>query len=148
MSKITGVGAALKIGTADDEGATAPGSDTFTAVGGITGFDGPQGDKGETEVTDLADTARDYLATLPDNGVINFAFFHDEDEATQTTVWGDYNDGATTHKRNWQITFSDGTVLDVKGYVKSLSYAGVGLDEGVRVDGVIRCTSAVTRTLS
>ena len=135
MAKITGVGAALNIGTADDEGVTAPGVDTFTAIGGVTSISGPSGDKGETEVTDLADTARDYLAILPDNGEVGFAFFHDETEATQTTIWGDFNDGSTTHKRNYQITLSDGTVIDFKGYVKSMSYAGIGLDEGVRVDG-------------
>lgn len=147
MAKITGAGAALAIGTADDAGATAPGSDTFTDIGNVRSFTGPNGEKTDVDVTDLASTAREFLGGLPDNGEVSFQGWHNESEATQTTLWGDYNDATDSHVRNYQITFSDGTVLDFKGYVKALAH-NADPDGGVELNGSVRVTSSITRTLS
>lgn len=147
MAKITGAGAQLLIGTADDGGATAPGSDTFTAVGAVRTVSGPSGDKGEVDVSDLASTGREYLANLPDNGELTFTAWHDETETTQTTLWADFNDAADSHIRNWQISFSDGTVYDFQGYVKTLGHS-VELEQGIELNGSVRISGGITRTLS
>lgn len=147
MAKISGALATLKIGTADDAGATAPGSDTFTSIGGVRSYTGPGGEKPEIDVTDLASTAKEFIAGLPDNGEVAFDGFHDETEATQTTLWADYNDASDSHVRNYQITFSDGTSYDFKGFIKSLTH-NVANEEGIGLSGSIRVTGALTRTLS
>lgn len=147
MAKITGAGATLEIGTADDGGATAPGSDTFTAIGAVRSFTGPGGDKPEIDVTDLASTGKEYLGGIPDNGEVTFQGWHDESEATQTTIWADYNDATDQHIRNYQITFSDGTSYDFKAFIKSLSH-NVENEGGIELNGSLRVTGGLTRTLS
>ena len=147
MAKLTGVSATLKIGTADDAGVTLPAADTFTAIGAVRTISGPSGSKPEIDVTDLASVGKEYLGGIPDYGQVNFTGFHDEDEATQTTVWGDFNDATDTHIRNYQITFNDGTVYDFNGFVQELSH-NVDSEAGIEWSGAIRVSGALTRTLA
>lgn len=147
MAKITGVGATLQIGTADDGGSTAAGSDTFTTIGGVNSFSGPTGDKGEAEVTDLGSSGREFLATIPDYGEVSFTGFHDVAQATQNTLWADFTDADDTHIRNYRITFTDSSSFDFQGYVKTLSNSAE-IDSGVPFNGSIRISGGITRTTS
>lgn len=147
MSKLTGASAALQIGTADDGGATAAGSDTFTTIGAVRSISGPSGDKGEVDVTDLASTGREFLASIPDYGEVQFTGWHDEDEATQTTLWTDFVDQSDSHIRNYRITLNDGSQYDFQGYIKALAH-NVEFENGVELNGSVRITGGITRTLS
>ena len=147
MAKLTGVSATLTIGTADDAGVTLPAVDTFTAIGAVRTISGPSGSKPEIDVTDLASAGKEYLGGIPDYGQVNFTGFHDEAEATQTTVWGDFNDASDTHIRNYQITFNDGTIYDFNGFVQELSH-NVDSEAGIEWSGAIRVSGALTRTLA
>jgi len=146
MAKLTGAGATLEIGTADDAGVTVPGSDTFTAIGGVKSFSGPSGDKGEVDVTDLASTGKEYLGGIPDYGEVAFQGWHDVAQATQTTLWTDFNDSTDTHIRNYKVTFDDGAEYDFNGYIKSLSHT-VDPEGGIELNGSVRVSGPMTRTL-
>lgn len=147
MAKLTGASATLQIGTADDAGATAPGVDTFTTIGAVRSISGPSGDKGEVDVTDLASTGREFLASIPDYGEVQFTGWHDENEATQTTLWADFVDQSNSHIRNYRITFNDGTSYDFNAYIKALSH-NVEFENGIELNGSVRISGGVTRTLS
>lgn len=147
MAKLTGVAATLKIGTADDGGVTAPGSDTFSAIGNVRSISGPSGSKPEIDVTDLASAGKEYLAGIPDYGQVNFTGFHNEDEATQTTLWADFVDSTDTHIRNYQITFNDGTVYDFQGFIQDLAHS-VESEGGIELNGAVRVSGGLTRTLA
>ncbi len=147
MAKLTGVSATLKIGTADDGGATASGSETFTDIGAVRTISGPSGSKPEIDVTDLASSGKEFLAGIPDYGQVNFTGFHDETEATQTTVWGDFNDATSSHIRNYQITFNDGTIYNFQGFIQELSH-NVESESGIEWNGAVRVSGGLTRTLS
>ena len=147
MAKLTGVAATLKIGTADDGGVTAPGVDTFTAIGNVRSISGPSGSKPEIDVTDLASAGKEYLAGIPDYGQVNFTGFHNEDEATQTTLWADFVDSTDTHIRNYQITFNDGTVYDFQGFIQDLAHS-VESEGGIELNGAVRVSGGLTRTLA
>lgn len=147
MAKLTGAAAALQIGTADDAGATAPGSDTFTTIGAVRSISGPSGDKGEVDVTDLASTGREFLASIPDYGEVQFTGWHDETEATQTTLWADFVDQSDSHIRNYRITLNDGTSYDFNAYIKSLAH-NVEFENGIELNGSVRITGGITRALS
>ena len=147
MAKLTGAGAQLLIGTADDGGVTLPASDTFTAIGNVRTISGPSGDKGEVDVSDLASQGREYLGNLPDNGEVGFTAWHNEEQATQTTLWADYNDATDSHIRNYRITFADGTSYTFLAYIKTLSH-GVELEDGIGLEGSLRVSGPIDRALS
>lgn len=147
MPKVTGAAATLEVGAADDGGVTVPGSDTFTAVGGIANYSGPSGSKPEVDVTELASTGKEYLGGIPDYGQVTFSGFHNEDEAQQTTLWTDFVDAADTHIRNYQLTFNDGTVYDFQGFIQELSHA-IDPENGIELSGAVRVSGGLTRTLA
>lgn len=147
MSKLTGAGATLKIGTADDGGVTVPGSDTFTAIGNVRTISGPSGSKPEIDVSDLASAGKEFLAGIPDYGQVNFTGWHNEDEATQTTLWADFVDATDSHIRNYQITFNDGTVYDFLGFIQDLAHNAES-ENGIELNGAVRVSGGLTRTLA
>lgn len=148
MAKITGAAAELQIGAADDGGATAAGGDTFDAIGGVRSISGPNGEKPEIDVTELASTGKEYLGGIPDYGQVQFQGWHNENEAEQTTVWGDFLDASDQHIRNYKIVFNDGTEYVFQGFVQALEHTGIENEAGVEFNGTIRISGGITRTIS
>jgi len=146
MAKITGAGAELQIGAADDGGATAAGTDSFTAVGNVRSITGPSGEKVEIDVTDNASSGKEFLGGKPDLGEVQFQAWHNESQATQDTLWTDFLDAADQHIRNWKIVLSDGVEYTFQGFVKSLAHGGIEESSGVELNGSVRVSGGMTRT--
>lgn len=118
---------------------------TYIAVGNLNSIGVPGPTKGEVEVTDFDSTAREYLATLPDNGEISFSGYFNEADAGQDFLFEDANDPAAPD-RNFRIEFPrQGVEFEFAGFVKSFVPTAPGPDDAYGFDGSIRVTGAVSK---
>ncbi|MEO1035227.1 MAG: hypothetical protein AAFX44_06660 [Pseudomonadota bacterium] len=147
MAKFAAQGAELRIGAATDNGATLPGSDTFTKIGNVQGFSGPSGTKPEIDVTDLDSAGKEFLAGLPDFGSVTFTGWFNEADAAQDTLWSDFVGNSPL--RNIQIVLpnTEATTLDVLGYVSELS-VDTQTEQGVQLNGSIRLSGGLAKSSS
>lgn len=59
---------------------------TYTLIKGVEGVQGPTGTKATIDVTAIDDTARQYVADLPDFGNLTFTLFWDPAETTHQNL--------------------------------------------------------------
>lgn len=78
---------------------------TFTSIPGAEGFDGPTGTKEQIEVTALKDTAKKYVAGMPDYGEITFNLFWDPADSTHQYLLTSYQTANKTE--DFKIVASD-----------------------------------------
>lgn len=117
----------------------------FIAVGNLESIGVPGPTKGEVEVTDLDSSAREFLATLPDNGELAFNGFFNEADAGQDLLFADAND-PDAPVRAFRIDFVRQDVrFEFDGFVKSFVPTAPGPDEAHGFDGSIRVTGVVTK---
>lgn len=103
---------------------------SFTAIGNVTGFQGPGGAASVIDVTNLASTAKEKRMGLPDEGQFTLDINYDPDNASHILL-RQYRAART--RAEFKITYTDTTpTADVfYGYVLSFSRSG-------SVDGVVK----------
>ena len=123
---------------------TAFSTGSSALVGQLTGFNGPDGQAADIDVTCLSDSAKTFLVGLADEGNISLDFNCDPNDDAQTHLRTDK--GSTTLKC-WGIKLTDTstTVLCGNGYCKSYAISGA-VDDKVSGNTVIRISGAVTWT--
>jgi hypothetical protein len=77
----------------------------FTPIEGVEGLDGPTGSKEQIEVTALKDTAKKFVAGMPDYGEVTFNLYWDPAEAAHQYLLTSYQTANKTEK--WKIVASD-----------------------------------------
>jgi hypothetical protein len=77
----------------------------FQSIPGAEGIDGPTGSKEQIEVTALKDTAKKFVAGLPDYGEVTFNLFWDPADSTHQYLLTSYQTANKTEK--WKIIASD-----------------------------------------
>lgn len=77
----------------------------WTTIKGVEGFQGPTGSKPQIDVTAIDDTARQFVADIPDYGNITFTLFWDASEATHAQLFSGF--GTTNSRDYFKITPSD-----------------------------------------
>lgn len=114
-------GLTFGVGAATDAPTTAPGADTFTLVTEVVSVSGPGGERAEIDVTPLEETgAKRFIADIADAGSLEIGLNFDGANAQHQLLQGDfYTTPANT--RNFQITLSDTTVVDIVGEVTQFS---------------------------
>lgn len=147
----TGVGTVLSRGAGANP-IPAPGSDTFVAVGRIRSISGPDISKEEAEDSTL-DTAggfKQFLSGLRDPGNIELSLSFEPGTTaspanSQQDLVTDFNAATAAARRNWRITWPDGTVLDVQGEVFNIAW-NTEPNSPVEMTVTIRLNGAPTLT--
>lgn len=115
---------------------------TYVDIGHLTNTGVPSPTKGNVEVTDFDSTAREKLATLPDNGEIPFSGYLDSTNAGQNAARADANNpSAPLRSFNIQLT-NQAIQFTVSGYVTSFVINAGGPDEPYTFDGTILTNGA------
>lgn len=137
-------GASLAVGAATDAPATAPGSDTFTAIAQVTQITGPAAEKAEIETTPLSATAaKEFIAGIADSGSLEFTINFDGADAQHQLLQSDAY--AVGNSRNWQLTLSDSTVFDIVGEVTTFNISNE-VGAAVTAECAVKISGAPTPT--
>lgn len=93
--------------------------DSYTQLGGIMDLTVPEMTRGATDITplDVQDDTKIYEAGISDVGEAEFALIYDPNDATQSTLAGDYASGNTLF---YKILYRDGSISLFKGFVTKL----------------------------
>jgi hypothetical protein len=113
---------------------------TYTEIGEVTDFSGPDGSASEIDVTHLRSTAKEFLMGLPDEGNISLSINWDQSDLGQAAIAAART--ARTEE-TFKITYSDGSTATFDGYVLGLTSSG-SIDGKVDGSITIRITGAVT----
>lgn len=134
----------LSLGTKLYVETDTPGS--FITVGNLTSVTFPGPVKGEVDVTDFDSTAREFLATLPDNGEMSGSGFYNEEDAGQELLFEDAN-SADAPTRAFRLELTRQAVeYEFEGFVKSFVPTAPGPDDAYGFDFAIRITGAVEKS--
>lgn len=147
----TGVGTILRRGQGVGT-IPAPGSDTFDVVGRVRQIGGPNVQKEEAEDTtlDAPGGYKQYLSGLRDPGNAEFGLSFEPGTTLSPAnehqeIFADVNLSTALSRRNWQIEWPDGTILDFQGEVFAASW-NTEPNSPVDMNVTVRITGAVTAT--
>lgn len=152
MTKFASQGLILEYGTAvgaSAVAATAPGADTFTAVGQVETVGGPGIEKAQIDVTSLDDAAKTFIADLSEGGTVDFSVFLDGSFANHQVLHADA--AAQDRIRNWRVTINDDatlanrTLLDFTAEILSWQ-PSFEVGSAVKVDVSAKVSGAITPT--
>lgn len=126
-------GTLLEIGQGDAT-TVLPGADVFDEWGSVTNITGVgSGEAPDIDVTVLRSTAREFLTGLADGGTVNISFFRAASNTGQQSAYAAWK---ARQRRNFKVTWSDGTVTSFAGSVKSF-----GRD--ATVDGAVQGSASI-----
>ena len=145
-------GAVINYGTAVGRvgvDAVTPATDTYTALGQVQGIVGPAAEKGTVDVSNLSDTAKRFVTTIPDHGTITMTIMLDGTNAGHQAMHAD----ASAHDRirNWQIQIPDDTTpanrteLEFEAEVTGFSLS-MEQDAAVTAELTLKVSGGVTVT--
>lgn len=113
---------------------------TWTEIGEITDFSGPDGSASEIDVTHLQSTAKEFLMGLKDEGSyalsINWVPTDTGQEACRTAR-------DSRAKKDFKVTYSDSSTATFEGYIMAMSGGGA-VDDKVSGSITIRITDEIT----
>ena len=117
-----------------------------TAIGAVTGFQGPTGSRQVIDTTTLASTAKGKDVGIPDMGQITGDFNFLATDAPLIDVWAAFISGDI---QNFIIRFTDSpnTTFSFAGFVLNFSFASP-LDDIVRGSFTIEIDGTVTDNLA
>lgn len=113
---------------------------TFSDIANVTGINGPDGQSPEIDVTNFADTARRFLAGLPDNGSVSADINWSSAETTNTTLYALYQSGAT---RQYRIVLSSSDYFEFNAVVLGHPFT-FAVDDVVKTTVSLRVSGAVS----
>lgn len=117
---------------------------TFTNIGELRTFSGPELTAALIDVTHLASTAREFLTSpIPNNGKVSISVFTKTSD-TQHKLLRDAVSAGT--KYGFQVEFSDGAKFKFIGLVESFKINAGGVDEALTTDIELQITGAITWT--
>lgn len=116
----------------------------YTEVGQVISISGPDGTTGEIDVTNLASTAKEFVASLPDFGSIALEVSWDH-ATTANQHAALYTDFLAQTTGDYQIRLSDSprTTMQITAFPNQYSVS-LGVDDKVTANISLRATSAVT----
>lgn len=130
-SAITAQGSTLSIGG------------TPTPIENVISFSGFDGEAAEIDVTNLASTAKEFLAGLSDPGSFSFEFHPNFLSATagQDALRSAALSGAVT---DFELELSDGVKIDFQATVRNALSSSGGVDAALSGSASLRITGPVT----
>lgn len=120
-------------------------SSTPTTVGQQFRFTGPKQTRPKIDFTILSSSVRTYIAGLKNSDEVEFEAYSDPSDASHAYLVTSYGSAVT---EAWTVAYADaGTAtLTFSGFLTSLEYGEVALDNLVVLRGTICLTTAVTVT--
>ena len=116
----------------------------YVQIGQVMSIQGPDGSTGEIDVTNLASTAKEFVASLPDYGSISLEVSWNHADASQNhdDLWTDF---AAQTTATYQIRLSDSpqTTMTFTAFPNQFS-TSLGVDDKVSASIGLRVTAAVT----
>ena len=121
---------------------TAASTAAGSLVGQVTGFNGPDGQAADIDVTNVGSSAKEFLVGLADEWNISLDMNCDPVDAGQILL---RDDKGTTNLRKWVLKLTDtaNTLLVADGFCKSYSISGA-VDDKITANTVIRISGPVT----
>ncbi len=113
---------------------------TWTEIGEVTDFSGPDGSASEIDVTHLQSTAKEFLMGLKDEGTYSLSINWVPDDAGQAAC-REARD--TREKKDFKVTYSDDSTATFEGYIMAMSGGGA-VDDKVSGSITIRITDEIT----
>lgn len=110
-------------------------------VAEISGFNGPDGEATDIDVTHLASVAKEYLQGLPDEGNITFQGWVNPADPAQSAIRAD-RDAQTSSTYTLHLTDTPPTVLTFTAFCKQFAIEGapdgaIALNLGLRITGAV-----------
>ena|SRR3990167_6759336 len=123
---------------------TSTAASTAQSVGGVMGFNGPNGSAGVIDVTTLQSTAKEKLMGLPDEGQISLDMVYLSTDVGQIAL---RNDRAARTKRKLAIKLTDGSsqYFHADAYCTNFSITGA-VDDVVKASVTLELTGPITWT--
>ena len=114
----------------------------YTSIAGVVSCSGPSGSRQVIDVTTLASTGREKQVGIPDYGQVTFELIYDGDQATNTSLYDDFQNGTL---RDFQLVFSDSPeeIFSFAAYVLAYSYTA-NIDDVVRASVTLEIDGPVT----
>jgi hypothetical protein len=137
MSNLLSQGSALYKG----DGASP---EIFTEIDQVSNISGPDGSTGETDVTNLASTIKEFVPSLPDMGAVSCEASWDPKLASHAAISADFLAQTTG---NWEVRLSNSprTIIAFTGFPNSFS-TSIGVDEKVNLSFSVRISEQYTIT--
>lgn len=147
----TGVGTIFRRGQGTDP-VPAVGSDSFDVVGRLRSISGPNVQKEPVEDTtlDASGGYKQYLSGLRDGGTVEFPLSFTPGTASTPAnkhqeVIADIDNDTDAARRNWQIEWPDGTIVDFQGEVTGVAWntepsSPVDASITIQINGAISVT--------
>ena len=121
--------------------------EAFTDVAELVDISGPSGSLAMIEVTNLGSpgSAREYIASLIDNGTVSCQANFDPTNSQQSPTAGIISDRDNRVKRNWKVVWSNAaaTTAAFAGFIESFSTDQKTGDKAV-FNFAIRIVGAIT----
>ncbi len=119
-------------------------SATYVDIAQAVSIEGPTSENREVEVTTLDSTAREYLASLPDNGTVTMPIVFDPDDTTHQLLIALGISGAV---RTWRIVLPNAgqSRADFDAFVLNFPM-NITQEEAITNQTVLRVSGAVTWT--
>lgn len=132
-----GYGTLVKIGDGADP-------EVFTTIPNVTDISGPESTVGEADVSSNSspNASKEYLPTLKDSGPVTFNIWWVQGNAVHQGLQTDYEARTV---RNFQMLFTDGTVVDFAAFINDLGH-DTPMEGGISRSVSLRVTGGVTYT--
>lgn len=116
----------------------------WQTINDVTDISGPDGSKAEIDATALNDSAKAFLAGLPDNGSVALTLNYIPADTIHAQLRSDFN-SATEVARYYRLNFTDSpiTTWTWYGYISSFSVSGT-VDDKVTASVSIRVKGTIT----
>jgi len=139
MAAITGNGAKFYW---NDIGGTTPAN---VEIGQIMSLSGPSISVATIETTDLADTAKTFIAGMYDGGEVTFDVAYDPDTASDPDSGHHFmtTDMLAGTEGYWKVEWSDGNYIHAKGFITSFSPTAA-IDDKVTASFTVKVSGGVT----
>lgn len=115
---------------------------TYSNIGNIKTFNGPDGSANEIETSNLDSVAKEIMMGLPDSGTVSLETDSDDANAGQAAAFAAWQNRTL---KAMKINLSTGKVLSFSAYVKKFARTG-GVDAPHKSGIDLRITGAVTLT--
>lgn len=113
-------------------------------IGGVMGFNGPDGAASEIDITDLASTAKEFIPGLRDEGSISIDLLFLTTDTAQSQM---ISDRASRTKSRMAIDYNDASSSRDHFEAYCMSFAKTGaVDDAVKATVGIRITGPITQT--
>lgn len=124
----------------------------FTAIAQLVGVGPPGMTKGTSEVTDLSDDWKRFIASIKDGGEVTLTVEYDAATTTHATLWTKFSEAPTSSNnwgvQDWKVVFADAGAAEVaySAIITNFKFDDVDNEKVVTAQLTLKISGAVTIT--